>query len=179
MKAAMQNDPLESLPPADLARLLDMERPEDWSPADIAAALRHQLDAPLLPDLLASPGSSAETLASLIKDCRRDDMTPQGWTCRTTFAQALTDDAAPLDLLRAIKEWARTARQIESSPLCPGPATVIYYAAIAAALCTAGTKITTLTDDQLREGMTWARSQDGAEKIAPLFARAVAQLHLP
>ena len=155
------NDPaLDMLPPHTLARLLNLDAPAHWSDHDAAAALRHQLAAPLLPDLARVPGIEIERLRPLIEP-------------HTTFLAAVSAPSPALELLDAIKQWARHVRDDPASPLAGGPATVLYYAAIAAAQARLHQRITALTDDQLRAGQAWARAFPGAESLGFLFDQPV------
>jgi hypothetical protein len=168
--AQIDSQSFDSLPPAKLARLLDVEgggaEAAAWTAADAAAALRQQLQAPLLPDLLAAPGAERERLEALVRS------RPE----TATFAAQLTGREPTTELLESIKRWARHMREQPSSPLRGGPATVLYYAAIAAALVRTGRRITTLTDGQLRAGFEWALVQEGAEGLQGLLREAHAAL---
>ncbi len=150
----------DALTPARLAQLLDLDAPASWSQADALAALRHQLAAPLLPDLALAPGAELDRL------CPRAFAHP-------TFLDALTAPAPNLELLHAIKHWARHLRTDPASPLAGTPATVLYYAAIAAARLRLGQSITTLSDAQLRAGLLWAAAIPGTQPLAELFAAAL------
>jgi hypothetical protein len=160
----------DSLPPDKLARLLDVEEPAGdalaWSRADAAAALRQQLDAPLLPDLLNIPGIERGRLEALVRS-RPDTV---------SFAAQLTGRDPTTELLDAVKRWARIMREQRSSPLQGGPATVLYYAAIAAALSRTRQRITRLSTLELRAGFDWALVQEGAEGLQPLFREALGSL---
>ena len=112
--------------PRRLETLLDLAEPvADWSDADLAAMLRHQLSQPL-PDapvptsiraLLERPDASVESLQSLKRLAK--------------VRRAKADAAVPQDLWR-----------------------VIYFASIAAALC-AGHAISDLTPAELLQGLRW------------------------
>lgn len=168
--AQIQSQSFDSLSPEKLARLLDVEgTAEDavaWSRADAAAALRQQLAAPLLPDLLAIPGIERERLEALVRSRPHTG----------SFAAQLTGRESTTELLEAVKRWARMMREQRSSPLQGGPATVLYYAAIASALCRARQRITRLSTPELRAGFDWALVQQGAEALQPLFREALQQL---
>src|SRR5271165_5297961 len=104
----MQND-LSNLPPEKLAHLLDLESLLQWSsiPDDAAAILRHQLAAPLLPDLASAPGSEAARLEALLKN--------RPFT--QNFLAQLTAITPSLELLQAIKDFARHANNSPAHPL--------------------------------------------------------------
>lgn len=165
----------DSLPPAKLALLLDVEGCEGaerrsgeggWTRADAAAALRQQLSTPLLPDLLVVPGAERGRLERLV------ETHPQ----MQTFGTQLTGPDPSAELLDTLKRWARFMGDQPGSPLHGGPATVLYYAAIAAALARAGQRITRLSDSQLQAGFEWAMIQEGAEVLREGFDAALAVL---
>src|SRR5271154_1131399 len=137
---------LDHLSPAQLAQLLDLNSAPEW-PAreDAAAILRHQLAAPLLPDLLATPGAEPARLQALI----------QNRLGAESFLRQLTTINPSLELLEAIKRFARFANETPSHPLRGNAAMILYYAAIAAALLRCNARITQLSDDKLRESFTW------------------------
>jgi hypothetical protein len=81
-----------------------------------------------------------------------------------------------IELLHAIKLWARQVRGDLTTPLAPGPGTLFYYASLAAALVHFKARITSLSDAQLREGFAWAEGFTGAEPLAPLFKAAATKL---
>jgi len=110
----MNDSSLDMLRPQKLAQLLDLDAPAGWSQDDAAAALRHQLAAPLLADLACVPGVEIERLRPLAGP-------------ETTFFAAISAPVPALELLEAIKEWARHVRADRASPLAGGPATVIYW----------------------------------------------------
>jgi len=180
----MEADTVESLPLEKLALLLDIEPSgfisgtlEDrtgevsgtaqpppaggWNAADAAEALRHQLSAPLLPDIAEIPSAEVKRLQALAGGL--------------TFLQALTASDQDPALLAAIKEFGRHWRSHPSSPLAGGPATVLYFAAIAAAQVHGHGRITTLSDDQILAGFLWAKVQPGGETVQELFESALAR----
>jgi hypothetical protein len=159
----MTDSSIDMLAPERLARLLDVDTPAVWTEADATAALRHQLAAPLLPDLALAPGSELDHLRPFAE-------------AYPTLLAALTAPSPPLGLLQAIKRWARHVRNDSASPLSRGPATVLYYAAIAAAREHPWASITSLTPDQLHKGFSWSMAFSGAEALARLFPPAMRTL---
>jgi len=153
------SESFDGLSPGKLARLLDMDQVR-WTREDASAALRQQLGSPLLPDLLMVPGAERERL---------ERMVAAGGSPTESFAAQLMGGGPTLELLEAIKRWSRQMRDEPSSPLHGGPATVIYYGAIAAALSRLGVRITKLTDEQLRGGFEWSRMQQGGEGLRGTF----------
>lgn len=157
---------LSRLPAAQLAKLLDPALPSPWTPKDAAAALKHQLAAPLLPDLLSPPTADADFLRPLLKT-----LPPA-----TTFHKLLTMKRPPLDLLVALKTFATHARTTPDSPLQGDTATLLYYAAIAAALTRHQQRITTLPEKDIRDGLTWSLSQHPPATLKTLYQKALAAL---
>ena len=153
---------MEQLSTERLAKLLTLPA-AGWNAGDQAAALKHQLAASLLPDLAAAPGARVESMSQILGR----PGSPQ------SFGELFTTHAPPLELLELAKQWARQLRKDTTSPLFEGPATVLYYAAIAAALVRHGKRITSLSDQELREGFAWSAAQPGAEGLRTLFTEAM------
>ncbi len=167
------------LAPERLARLLDVGAGSAWSAIDAAQALRHQLAAPLLPDLAAAPGAQTERLENLLA------LAPGIDTFVELFTGGQDVDSSPAgaargeacgELLEAAKRWARHIRGDSTTPLFEAPATVLYYAAIAAARVHHSRGITSLSSAQCCEGFIWAAGQPGAEQLAALFEEALHRL---
>lgn len=156
---------MDSLPPERLSWLLDAPA-HKWSARDGAAALRHQLAAPLLPDLTAALGAAIERVERLAAE----PGAPR------SFAELFTCPSPARELLEAAKAWAREVRNDAASPLCGAPATVLYYAAIAAVLVHCGEKITRLSVAELQEGFAWSGRQSGAEGLRELFNSALERM---
>jgi hypothetical protein len=155
-----------------LARLLDLQMPLSWSTQDAAAALRHQLAAPAMPELERIPAMEA-TLQHFYKN----NPLPAEERGRT-FLDHLLRPAPDLAILELIKTFSRRVDEEEANPLRGIPARVLYFAAIAAALCGCDTKITQSKDEVLREGFFWCRGVAGAERLRELFEKANAHLHV-
>jgi hypothetical protein len=144
-----------------LARMLDAEPRAQWSPSEEAAALRQQLGAPVLPELRGVAGVEVERLGS---------------SAQGRLVDVLTAAVPEVELLQAVKLWARQVRGDGSSPLGESGATVIYYAAIAAARVGGKKSITGLSEAELRAGFEWARGVAGAEALRELFEAALKAL---
>ena len=113
-------------------------------PAELADAWRLQLDAPMKEDLPTTGGLAARFLGT-------------GGNSRNapkTFGQLLNHSRHSRELLASTKDYAKA-----NLAACRGSITdlwrVLYYAAIAAALCV-GQRITSLKDADLRLGFAWA-----------------------
>ena len=137
------------------------------------AGLEHQLAAPLHADLTSVP-EIAPKLKRLEK-LTRTHQSPQA----ETFLAHLTRDKPDLELLEGIKLFAKNVRDQKANPLCGNPATVLYYAAIAAAFIRYHKRISSLSHAEIREGCRWAMMQPGAEALVETFRAAVAALSRP
>ena len=94
-----------------------------------------------------------------------------------TFADLLHHPAPPLELLIAAKDYAKLSFGQPTTPLLPEVAVLIYYGAIAAALVKRRTRITTLTDDELRTGLNDAIRQPWLDdRTKGLFIEALSIL---
>jgi hypothetical protein len=162
-KPSMNTGRVDLLTPTQLSRLLDIDARVSWGEDDAAAALRHQLAAPLLPDLAGLCGATVV-------------LEPSSETGNQTFLDQLTSVRPDIDLLWGLKRFARQMRDEEASPLKGAPATVLYYSAIARSRACTGARIAQLTDGQIREGCQWALAQEGTEALAAMLRDAVARL---
>ncbi len=123
---------------------------ELWRPEEFGAVFRHQLAAPLAADLGGLDPGLGDKLAGL--------RTPDGRPV-TTFGDLLRHPAPPVALLDLVKEFAKASRRAGRGHLPAEVATLLYYLAIAVALCRCGCCLTRLDDAALREGFRWARAQ--------------------
>jgi hypothetical protein len=162
----MSQIPMDRVPAAKLAEMLDSEHPGAWPGEEAGAILRHQLGAPLLADLSAVPGAETMRLRELIA----------GQGGADTFLAQLTSSRASVELLTAIKQFARHHRDDPASPLKGAPATHLYYAAIAAAMVFCEARITQLSDEQLREGFEWSLKDPAAKPLASAVSLAMQKL---
>ncbi len=92
-----------------------------------------------------------------------------------TFEDLLLHPAPPLDLLCQTKEFAKRARGDRRGFMAPEVALLLYYGCIAAALLRHGRRISTLGEDELRQGLNWACQQPWLEeRLRRLFAQTLA-----
>lgn len=152
---------IDSLKPAKLAALLDIKKLTVWDGEDPGSILRKQLDVPLVPDVFSAP--QVEQLYGHVLS--------EGYFASKTFEDALQAPWLPKEVFKAIKEFAQYVQNLPESPIRGGPATVLYYAAIAACL-SCGEQISTLRPDQLYDGFAWASDQPGAEGLQHVFEQA-------
>ena len=140
-------------------------RPHDWSDADLGEMLRHELRSSLEVDLSGAGGEGADEI-------RR--FSSSGSFASATVGELLSHANPPIELLRRLKEFAKTADG-EPLQLPSSVAIVLYYAAIAAARVHAGKAITDLPPGKVQEGLRWAAERPWADgSIRGLCAAALA-----
>lgn len=157
MSPAPDSPPRPSDPTA-LAELFNLSRddaPLPWNNADLAAMLRHQLHQPL------GPSPTGE-----------DD----GHATRPHL-DLFTQADPPLDRLVQVKNAAKAVPKTSKDAdnrLPRDVATVVYYAALAAArLHHPGQPITRLDDEAFRVGLDWALQLPWLDPaLRPLFSQA-------
>lgn len=143
---------------------LDLEGPSLWDARDLEAVLEHQLAAPLETDLAGARPGFAGWLAGLNAALRPPV---------ATFADLFSHPAPPVELLELVKDFAKRRRSDPDGPLPEDIATVLYLAAIAAALVRRGARITRLSGDGLRHGLEWSLRQPWLDpRLRDLFERA-------
>jgi len=120
-----------------------------WEPDELAGILRHQLAAPLDFDL-----SRVDEEAS--RQATAWDAASPG---QGSFGDLLRHPRPPLELLEAVKRFAKASRGHPDHPLPDEIATVLYLLAIAAALVKHGVRLTRLDDEALRPSIEWALAQ--------------------
>jgi len=138
-----------------------------WKPDDLAAILRHQLS--------LRPETDFDTYVFQGTPRRQVD------TARSagfdTYLALFQAKQPPIDVLRRVKDCAKSAVRDPNAPLPDDVATVIYFVAIAVALAAHGQRITRLADDGLRWGFQWSLKQAWlADSLRPLLARGLAAL---
>jgi hypothetical protein len=131
--------------PGVLSRLLDSPAP----PADAAAQLRQALAARLPLDL----GAEVRELVP------------------NSLGELLHHPGPPPELLELAKDFAKDNRIDPESPLRREVATVLYYAAIAAALAHGGRRITRSDDETLRRGFRWGCEQSWVDEATRQLLR--------
>ena len=139
---SMHNAADNSAPEA-LASMLEVERAAGrvWGEQDLAAILRHQLASPLPPPPVGGPETGAA---------------PGG---ARTFGELLHHPSPPVELLVAVKDFAKASRTDPDAALPSEVAAVIYFAAIAVARRQCGRIISGLSEGELAAGLQWVRAQ--------------------
>ena len=141
---------IRSSHPSHLARLFPNgdQTVQSWGSEELGDVLRHQLAAPLAVDLkfdatpTAGPPLESPGEAPLIH-----------------FRDVLHHPSPPLDLLKRIKEFAKSTEHAGGAALPKEVATVLYYMAIVLARTRHGACITTLTPEAQNFGLDWALQQ--------------------
>jgi hypothetical protein len=144
---------LSKTSPSQLALLMGLDETQSlWSEGDNAAMIHHLLDSPIP----GNPNSSATA---------------------STFGRLLASHNPDVDQLRRVKEFAKSCRTNPQSGLPEDIATVLYYAAIAAARLRCGHAISQLSVVELRDGIKWALTRDWLpDPLKHLFQDAARQL---
>lgn len=138
-----------------------------WDDSELAALLAHQLSSHIVADAALASAELARRCAAC---CARSNAAPP------TYASSLFDQAAPLDLLRIVKEIAKTHRA-HGSDAVRRVAGVIYYAAILAARLRHGQRISDLHDGQLLQGIERTLAQPWLDaRLRALFEQAARAL---
>ncbi len=134
-----------------LARLIEEAAAPNgpWRAGDLAGVLRHQLAAPPAADLAADDPALQAALEGLALAARPPIR---------SFADLFHHPQPPLELLQRCHRFAKRHLSDPAGPLPPEVASVLYYAAILAAL-RIGQSITRLGDHDLRTGAAWLASQ--------------------
>ena len=155
----MQQDDLQKTDPCRLSVLMQPGEPASfWNPEDYAQILQHQLEAPLeFPVSGSGPAVDG--------DWKTDPRI-------RTFGELLLHPHPPVKLLELTKELAKASTDRLDGELPPDVATVLYFAAIAAAMVR-GTRITTLPDAEVLAGLEWSLRREWlASSLKALFTSA-------
>lgn len=121
-----------------------------WKPEELAAILRHQLDAPLVFDF----DSLDPALGQQVRGIELGDVPPI-----RTFRDLLHHANPPVELLELTKRFAKQCAGRDNAPLPEAIATLLYTLSICVGLTRCGCRITEMDDRQLRERIDWALAQ--------------------
>jgi hypothetical protein len=121
-----------------------------WAPDELAAVFRHQMGAPVLVDLSGFDPGTAVRLKTLSE--------AQGLLLKS-FSDLLLHPSPPIELLKLTKEFAKANMNQPESGLPAEVVRLLYYSSIAAALVRLDTRISKLSDTELRRGLLWAKDQ--------------------
>ena len=119
-------------------------------PQELAAMLRHQLDAPLAVDFDSlEPGLGR----------RVDALAPADGPPIRTFRDLFGHPCPPVELLDVTKRFAKAAARRPDAPLPEEITSLLYTLSIVVGMTRCGQRITTLDDRQLRRRLDWAVAQ--------------------
>lgn len=153
-----------------LGTLFDLEHTDPqriWRPDELAAVMRHQLSAPVRVDLAEFDRGLAAKVENLAA--------AQGLLL-SSFDDLLKHQNPPVELLIAVKSFAKACRRSPDSRIPHPVASVLYYACIAAAMLRCDRRITTLTDAELHKGIEWALAQTWIDKgVQDLLSAVVSE----
>ena len=133
---------------ASLATLFDPSDGDErlWDASELGAILHHQLSTPLQVDLAQLKQAHAIRVRNLAD--------AQGLTLKS-FGDLLRHPHPPVELLKIVKDFAKASRLNPHGPLPRDIASVLYFAAIAAARVRCRRRISELGDAALAEGLRW------------------------
>ena len=121
-----------------------------WGPNDLAAVLRHQLNAPLAFDLGALEQGAGQRVAALAQ--------VEGPPLHT-FRDLFGHPHPPVELLELTKRFAKWSARRPEAPLPKEIASVLGTLSIVVALTRCASRITELDDRELRGRVEWALAQ--------------------
>jgi len=159
--------------PAELLSQLIVFDSEDravWPAKELRGMLRHQMRVHL-----RGFGGRSEMRTQLIEKIIAEADPPI-----QTFSDLLRHPKPPLSLLRMITEFAKRARDNPASSLPPEISLLLYHGCITAALVCWDERISTLSDDELRAGMSWGARQPWVDEATRnLFFHGLQYLRSP
>jgi hypothetical protein len=139
-----------------------------WRADELAAIFRHQLSAPILLDLGSFDPRTAIRLRTVSE--------AQSLLLKS-FDDLFHHPAPSQELLELVKDFAKANMDHPESGLPMEITTALYYTSIAAALVHLETRISKLSDTDLRSGLGWARQQAWLdEKTRDLLAEALKKI---
>jgi len=152
--------------PQSLARLLEPDAGgrTEWPASDLAAILRHQLNAPLRADLSHTNPDAGKTL----------DTIHAAGPAPATFGELFAHPHPPLELLDLAKEFGKSLRRDPVGGVPAEVATVVYYASIVAARLRCGRQISDLDEATLRRGIQWALARPWLDEATRALFQAIA-----
>ena len=155
----MDDQHLSGTDPHRLASLFAFggEEKNVWSEEDFAPMLQHQLAATVKVELMSNAPPSSSSMDS-------------GTSPTLSLRDLLAAEKPPVELLRRLKEFAKSSIRQSDSSLPDEVATVLYFSAIAAAQLKCGEQISGLSADGLRHGYQWAHARTWlTPELASLF----------
>jgi hypothetical protein len=146
-----------------------------WRPDELGEILKHQIEAPLVFDLGTVEGQFTDDPSGPAEAAVESDASRV-----SSFGELFLHPRPPLPLLRLTKRFAKTSDRRKANPLPEEVATVLYYAAIVAALLRHGERISRVSDSTLGMGVDWVLQQPWvAGPLRGLFEEARAAITPP
>jgi len=141
-----------------LAKLLDLndEDPSPWSDEQLTASFEYHLARPLT-DCVAQVSPRLAAGMSLMASSDIDPI--------VTLHDLFMHPAPPIDVVRAVKDWATFRMQNKDSDTPPQIAPVIYLSAVAVALLRCDERITRSDDSDLEVTLRQALSASWVAKL--------------
>lgn len=137
--------------PEGLARILDVDATDLWSPEEMQAMWHHQLSAPIDIDLAAVTSVRATILRN----------SPQFASFQgKTFGDLFAHLEPPIELLELAKEFAKQTLKDSEETQLKEVASALYYASYAAGVVHYQKIIGSMKEDELRPGFNWALKQN-------------------
>jgi hypothetical protein len=154
--------------PKRLAGLLEMDSGSGrlWRADELAAIFKHQLTAPVQMDLTQGPADNAPAL-------------PPRFPAIRTFDALFHSPKPPIELLKSVKEFAKANRDHPASALPGEIATVLYYASVVIARWRCAEVITTLDDEELHAGLSWAMAEPWVDGRTKALLREASKVLIP
>ena len=148
----------------------DSEDRAVWPAKELRAMLRNQMGLHLR-GLGGQSGMRTQLIEKLIADTDPPVR---------TFSDLLRHPKPPLALLQLVKECAKRSRDNPASPLPPEIWLLLYHGCITAALICWDERISSLSDDELRTGMSWGARQPWVDEATRnLFFQGLQYLRSP
>lgn len=143
----MHSEPkdLQGTLPERLVELMGLGAHADhsWSDEELAAILQYQLARPLESDLGPLPKEVQEAMRQV------EPLAPEGGQ---TFGFWLHHVHPPVELLKLIKQFAKSSHAVPLFGIPPQAALALYYLSIAVALVRWKKRLTSLSNDELKVG---------------------------
>lgn len=161
----MQDRPEDAERARFLAEMAAMDSDVDhafWRPEDLAAVLRHQLDAPLAFDLASHQSGGMEH----VEDLR----CVEGQPIRT-FRELFHHPRPPVELLELTKEFAKSLAHRDDAPLPEQIATILYVLSIIVARARCGCRISQTDDEEQRRQVEWILSHPWVDESTRCLLR--------
>jgi len=146
---------------------LDDSAEQLWTEADFGAILRHQLGTPIQVELgsLTAPAAAKVRLA-----CDSHQLLLK------SISDVIAHPNPPAELLELLKDFAKTMLEHPDSAIPRPVAAVLYWLAIATGLVRLHKRLTSLSDENLSEGIEWAMARSWVQPEFKVILKQANQL---